>query len=227
MSEKAFDIDCEEMTKMEDSRIVELYWRRSGDAIAETSRKYGGYCYAIAYNLLSSVQDAEECVNDTWLGAWNSMPDNRPNYLAPFLGKIARSLAFNRFRAGRAEKRGGGELPLVLEELGDCVPAAPSAAQAVEDGELELLASPEERELIRRLGRLPQELIDTVRDYDPARLTRYVYDVATLFHKFYNTCRVKGEADNLQQARLALCTATRTVIANVLGILKISAPEVM
>ena len=104
MSEKAFDIDCEEMTKMEDSRIVELYWRRSGDAIAETSRKYGGYCYAIAYNLLSSVQDAEECVNDTWLGAWNSMPDNRPNYLAPFLGKIARSLAFNRFRAGRAEK---------------------------------------------------------------------------------------------------------------------------
>ena len=97
----------------------------------------------------------------------------------------------------------------------------------VEDGELELLASPEERELIRRLGRLPQELIDTVRDYDPARLTRYVYDVATLFHKFYNTCRVKGEADNLQQARLALCTATRTVIANVLGILKISAPEVM
>ena len=70
---------------MDDSRIVELYWRRSGDAIAETSRKYGGYCYAIAYNLLSSVRDAEECVNDTWLGAWNAIPDNRPQYLAPFL----------------------------------------------------------------------------------------------------------------------------------------------
>ena len=95
------------------------------------------------------------------------------------------------------------------------------------DGELELLSTPEERELIRRLGRLPQEIIDTARDYDPARLTRYVYDVATLFHKFYNTCRVKGEEDSLQQARLALCTATRTVIANVLGLLKISAPEVM
>ena len=122
---------------MDDSRIVELYWRRSGDAIAETSRKYGGYCYAIAYNLLSSVRDAEECVNDTWLGAWNAIPDNRPQYLAPFLGKIARRLAFNRFRADRAEKRGGGELPLVLEELGGCVPAVPSAAQAVEDGELE------------------------------------------------------------------------------------------
>ena len=95
------------------------------------------------------------------------------------------------------------------------------------DGELELLSTPEERELIRRLGRLPQEIIDTARDYDPARLTRYVYDVATLFHKLYNTCRVKGEEDSLQQARLALCTATRTVIANVLGLLKISAPEVM
>ena len=97
----------------------------------------------------------------------------------------------------------------------------------MEDYELELLTTAEERELIRRLGRLPQEVIDTARDYDPARLTRYVYDVATLFHKFYNTCRVKGEEDSLQQARLALCAATRTVIANVLGLLKISAPEMM
>lgn len=129
--------DREEMIGMEDSRIVELYWRRSGDAIAETDRKYGRYCYAIAYNLLSSSRDAEECVNDTWLGAWNAMPDNRPQYLAPFLGKIARRLALNRFRLDRAEKRGGGELPLVLEELEECVPAVPSAAQAVEDGALE------------------------------------------------------------------------------------------
>ena len=96
-----------------------------------------------------------------------------------------------------------------------------------EDYELELLTAPEERELIRKLGRLPQEIIDTARDYDPARLTRYVYDVATLFHKFYNTCRVKGEQDSLQQARLTLCVAARTVIANVLGLLKISAPEMM
>lgn len=133
---------------MEDSRIVELYWRRSADAVAETSRKYGGYCYAIAYNLLASAQDAEECVNDTWLGAWNSMPENRPDRLAPYLGKIARSLAFNRFRAARAEKRGGGELPLVLEELGKCIPSSPSAAQAVEDAELE-------REINRFLRTLP------------------------------------------------------------------------
>ena len=101
------------------------------------------------------------------------------------------------------------------------------APREVEDYELELLSAPEERELIRRMGQLPQEIIDTARDYDPARMTRYVYDIATLFHKFYNTCRVKGEEDSLQQARLALCVAARTVIANVLGLLKISAPEVM
>lgn len=120
---------------MDDSRIVELYWRRSGDAITETSRKYGRYCYAIAYNLLSSPRDAEECVNDTWLNAWNAMPEDRPRLLAPYLGKITRNLALTRWRAGHAEKRGGGELPLVLEELGEC--ASPGdALQAVEAAEL-------------------------------------------------------------------------------------------
>lgn len=121
---------------MEDSRIVDLYWRRSGDAVTETSAKYGNYCYAIAHNLLANAQDAEECVNDTWLGAWNAMPVHRPERLGPFLGKITRSLACNRYNAAQAEKRGGGELPLVLEELGDCVPASPSAAQAAEDRQL-------------------------------------------------------------------------------------------
>lgn len=121
---------------MEDSRIVDLYWRRSGDAVTETSAKYGNYCYAIAHNLLANAQDVEECVNDTWLGAWNAMPVHRPERLGPFLGKITRSLACNRYNAAQAEKRGGGELPLVLEELGDCVPASPSAAQAAEDRQL-------------------------------------------------------------------------------------------
>lgn len=134
---------------MEDSRIVELYWQRSADAITETHAKYGSYCYAIARNILSSAQDAEECVNDTWLGAWNAMPTHRPERLGPFVGKITRSLACNRYNALRAEKRGGGELPLVLEELGDCVPAAPSAAQAAEDRELE-------RALDRFLHTLPE-----------------------------------------------------------------------
>lgn len=122
---------------MNDSEIVNLYWQRSAEAVAETQRKYGGYCYAIANGLLGNAQDAEECVNDTWLKAWNAMPANRPARLAPFVGRITRSLSLDRFRNNRAQKRGGGELPLILEELRGCVPSVPSAAQAVEDAELE------------------------------------------------------------------------------------------
>ncbi len=91
----------------------------------------------------------------------------------------------------------------------------------------DVLTTPEERELIRRLGQLPGEIICAARDYDPAKLTSYLIDVATLFHKFYNTCRCKGVEDSLQQARLGLCVATRIVLRNVLELLKISAPEVM
>lgn len=121
---------------MEDDQIVELYWQRSTDAIAESSAKYGSYCHAIALRILGSRQDAEECVNDTWAGAWNAMPIHRPQYLGAFLGKITRRAACSRLTASRAEKRGGGELPLVLDELTECLPCSPSAAQAVEDAEL-------------------------------------------------------------------------------------------
>ena len=126
---------------MEDHQIVDLYWQRSSDAIAESSAKYGGYCHTIAYRILGNRQDAEECVNDTWAGAWNAMPVHRPTYLGAFLGTITRRIACNRLCAQRAEKRGGGELTLVLEELTDCIPHAPSAAQAVEDTELEQAVS--------------------------------------------------------------------------------------
>lgn len=126
---------------MNDSDIVDLYWRRSADAVTETQKKYGSYCYAIAFGCLGNAQDAEECVNDTWLKAWNAMPQNRPARLAPFVGKITRSLCFDRFRSSQAQKRGGGELPLVLEELSGCIPSVPSAAQAVEDAELAQLVN--------------------------------------------------------------------------------------
>lgn len=121
---------------MEDYAIVELYWSRNPEAIRRTGEKYGGYCRAIARNILSDSRDAEECVNDTWLNAWNAMPENRPSLLAPFLGKITRNLAFTRWRASRAQKRGGGELPLVLDELTECVSSA-GTLQAVEAAELE------------------------------------------------------------------------------------------
>ena len=121
---------------MEDRAIVDLYWSRDPEAIRRTGEKYGGYCRAIARNILPDRRDAEECVNDTWLKAWNAMPEERPGLLAPFLGKITRNLAFTRWRAGHAEKRGGGELPLVLEELAECASSA-DTLQAVEAAELE------------------------------------------------------------------------------------------
>ena len=93
--------------------------------------------------------------------------------------------------------------------------------------ELDLLTTNEEKELIRKLATLPEEIVGAAKNYDPARLTHYVIDTATLFHKFYNACRVKGEEEPLMQARLALCMATRIVIENVLGLLKITAPESM
>ena len=106
---------------MEDNQIVELYFQRNADAIKETDSKYGSYCFAIADNILHNREDSEECVNDTWLGAWNAMPPQRPNMLRMFLAKITRNLSFNRFNARSAEKRGGGEIHLVLDELAECI----------------------------------------------------------------------------------------------------------
>lgn len=108
---------------MDDQQIIELYWQRSETAIAETGRKYGGYCHHIAYGILGNAEDSEECVNDTYFRAWNAIPPHRPGNLATFLGKITRNLAFDRYDRRAAQKRGAGELPLVLEELRTCLPA--------------------------------------------------------------------------------------------------------
>ncbi len=93
--------------------------------------------------------------------------------------------------------------------------------------ELERLSTPEERELIRFLAAYPDEIVTAARELDPSRITRYALDLAGLFHKFYNACRVKGEAEPLMQARLSLCAAARTVLKNALSLLKIDAPESM
>ena len=122
---------------MDDRQIVELYWRRDETAITVTQDKYGPYCRRIAANILPDSQDAEECVNDTWLGAWNAMPPHRPVRLPPFLGRITRNLAVDMARSRTAKKRGGGTYQVALEELADCVPAAPGADRAAEDRELE------------------------------------------------------------------------------------------
>lgn len=109
---------------MKDEQIIELYWKRDEAAIAASSEQYGGYCFAIANNVLNDRQDADECVNDTWLRAWRAIPPQRPGRLSAFFGRITRNLAFDRFQANHAQKRGGGEFAVVLDELADCIPAA-------------------------------------------------------------------------------------------------------
>ena len=124
---------------MEDAAIVALYWARDEQALAETATKFGAYCRKIADNILHSAHDVEECENDTWLAAWNSMPDNRPARLAPYLGRITRNLALDRLDKATAQKRGSGQTFAPLDELAECV-AAPGSVEddfdATETGRL-------------------------------------------------------------------------------------------
>ena len=109
---------------MEDHDIIEMFFARDERAIGETSGKYGSYCGSIAMNILSSHEDTEECLNDTWLRAWNSIPPHRPNILRVFVGKITRNLALDRYKARTAEKRAGGEFAMSLDELDECIGAS-------------------------------------------------------------------------------------------------------
>ena len=109
---------------MDDERILDLYWARSKLAIYETANKYGHYCFAIANNILQNHEDAEECVNDTFLKAWEAIPPQRPSVLRVFLGKITRNLSLNAYRKQRAVKRGGDEIALLYSELEDCIPSS-------------------------------------------------------------------------------------------------------
>jgi len=102
---------------MQDYEIVDLYWARSENAINVTNVKYGAYCRKIAMNITANNEDTEECVNDTYLSAWNSMPEERPSLLAPFLAAITRNHAITLYRKAHSAKRGSGQVPLALDEL--------------------------------------------------------------------------------------------------------------
>ena len=119
---------------MEDYQIVDLYWDRKERAIAETEKKYGKMLHSLSYSLLSSHEDAEECVNDTYLGAWNTMPSARPMYLGPFLSKITRRLSIDRWRREHRQKRGG--VAGMVEELTKCIPDSSTPAEEYENGRL-------------------------------------------------------------------------------------------
>jgi len=125
-----------EVERMDDAKIVQLYWDRDEQAIPATSAKYGNYCNAIAQNILINKEDAEECVNDTYLQAWNSIPPHRPRILSTFLGKITRNLALNRRKHNFADKRGGSEADVVFDEIADFLSDTDSVEQTIERKEL-------------------------------------------------------------------------------------------
>ena len=113
---------------MTDREIVELYWQRSERAIAESETRHGSACRALAQRILRGGADAEECVSDTWLRAWNAIPPARPDSLRAFLLRLTRNAALDRLRASSAAKR-GGEVTAVLDELGEIAGAADASGE--------------------------------------------------------------------------------------------------
>lgn len=107
---------------MQDEQIVALYLKRDETAIKETEHKYGGYCMSIARNILRSLHDSQECVNDAYMRTWNSIPPHKPVSLRAFIGRITRHLALNMYEKASAQKRGKGTVQLVLDELSECIP---------------------------------------------------------------------------------------------------------
>lgn len=159
---------------LSDDMIITLYWNRNEQAIAETDSKYGPYCYRVAHNVLSDPEDSEECVNDTWLHAWNVIPPERPNILRSFLAKITRNLSLDRYRQRTAAKRGGGETELALEELEESIPGNSRVEEAISEQELALAIN-------RFLSTLPKRDGDIfLRRYfymDPTSVIASSYDI--------------------------------------------------
>lgn len=110
-----------EVNRLTDTEIIKLFNERSERAISEVSEKYGGSCRRIAENILKNVEDAKECVNDAFLKIWENIPPEQPNSLCAFAAKITRNTAIDRYRAERAEMRGGGDVPLIIDELAECL----------------------------------------------------------------------------------------------------------
>lgn len=135
---------------MEDEQIIELYFSRNESAITETSSKYGSFFRRISLNILRSDPDADECVNDAYLKTWNSIPPSQPEKLPAFIARIVRNLSLNRRKQLHAQKRGGGELPLALSELEECVPDRSTVESEYDKGVLS-------KALNKFLADLPEE----------------------------------------------------------------------
>ncbi|MEG2929849.1 MAG: RNA polymerase sigma factor [Oscillospiraceae bacterium] len=121
---------------MNDEEIIELFFERSQSAISKLSQKYSRYCHSIAYNILYNQEDAEECANDTYLRVWNAIPPKHPECLGAFVGKIVRNLSLNRLKSYNTQKRNGGEVPLALCELEECIPSNENIENTISGAEL-------------------------------------------------------------------------------------------
>ena len=122
---------------MDDIEIIDMYWERDQKAIYYTSQKYEVYCYKVAVNILKNKEDSEECVNDTWLAAWNEMPPKRPDILKLFLARITRNSAINALKSRMARKRFASEGIVALEELSECIGDGKDISSELEAKELE------------------------------------------------------------------------------------------
>lgn len=157
---------------LSDDTIVNLYWDRNERAIEATDDKYGKYLYKIAQNILHNHLDSEECLNDTYLGTWNTIPPARPNAFSVFVGKIARNIAVTRFRKNSAQKRVQSEMTVSLDEL-DCIVMTPSVEEEYLIGEISKILSEYLRELPDR-----QEFVFFCRYY----CSDYVTDIAKMLN---------------------------------------------
>ncbi len=117
---------------MEDAEIVSLFLCRDERAIAEAKAKYEQHCFRIAMEVLRNPQDAEEAVNEMWLNVWNAIPPSQPENLSAFLASAVRHIAVNQIVSVHRQKRGGGEIPLALEELSYCIPSGQSVESALD-----------------------------------------------------------------------------------------------
>ena len=136
MIEKFVQYDRSKEKALEDREIVRLYLERSQEAIRETEKKYGRYCHKIAFNVLNNDEDSEECVNDAFLRVWGSIPPNKPDSLGAYIGKITRNLALDRYRQKYSEKRGKGEVPVLLDELAECIAGEDQLAKLQDSEEI-------------------------------------------------------------------------------------------
>ncbi|MEE8836627.1 MAG: sigma-70 family RNA polymerase sigma factor [Eubacteriales bacterium] len=132
---------------MDDQSIIHLYWIRSESAIQETRIRYGKLLRSVAYGILKSHEDAEECENDTYLKTWNQIPPTKPDIFSAFLSRITRNLSLDRYDAMHTARRGNGEVPLLLDELAECIPAGDDVWDSVFRDELAKILNSFLREL--------------------------------------------------------------------------------